>query len=55
VAYTGSTRGQWVLDHWDELAGKFVKVMPIDYKRALQKLQEEAAAAQSGGVEVAHG
>ena len=33
----------WVLDNWDELIGKFVKVMPTDYKRALQKLQEEAA------------
>ncbi len=52
VEYTGSTRGRWVLDHWDELVnptddgpGRFVKVMPVDYKLALQKLKEEQVAA----------
>ncbi len=29
--------GQCVLDNWDELLGKFVKVMPTDYKRALAR------------------
>jgi glutamate synthase (ferredoxin) len=53
VQYTGSARGQWVLDHWDELAGKFVKIMPTDYKLALRKLVEEAQAAQSGDAEAA--
>ena len=37
VEYTGSTRGQWVLDNWDDVVGKFVKVMPTDYKLALQE------------------
>jgi len=55
VQYTGSTRGQWVLDNWNELQGKFVKVMPTDYKLALKKLQEEAQAMQTEDVEVAHG
>jgi glutamate synthase (ferredoxin) len=55
VQYTGSSRGQWVLDNWNSLAGKFVKVMPIDYKLAMEKLDEEARAIQSGDVEVAHG
>jgi glutamate synthase domain-containing protein 3 len=55
VQYTGSTRGRWVLDNWNDLSGKFVKVMPTDYKLALKKLQEEAQAMQAGGVEVAHG
>ncbi len=56
VEYTDSARGRWVLDNWKQLAGKFVKVMPIDYKAALRKLQEEAASMQqSGPLEVAHG
>ncbi len=36
VQYTGSSRGQWVLDDWDELSAKLVKVMPTDYKCALR-------------------
>jgi glutamate synthase domain-containing protein 3 len=40
VKYTGSERGQWVLDHWDEVVSQFVKVMPSDYKVAIQKLKE---------------
>ncbi|MEX0675534.1 MAG: glutamate synthase large subunit [Pirellulales bacterium] len=55
VEYTESARGQWVLDNWNELAGKFVKVMPTDYKLALKKLEEEGQATQSGDVEVVHG
>ena len=55
VQYTGSSRGQWVLDHWDEAVGKFVKIMPTDYKLALQKLQEESQTERKGGLEVAHG
>jgi glutamate synthase domain-containing protein 2/glutamate synthase domain-containing protein 3 len=42
VAHTDSARGRWVLDNWDEALGKFVKIMPLDYKLALQKLKEEA-------------
>jgi glutamate synthase domain-containing protein 2/glutamate synthase domain-containing protein 1/glutamate synthase domain-containing protein 3 len=45
VEYTDSARGRWVLDNWDELVHKFVKVMPLDYKLALLKLKEEAIAA----------
>jgi glutamate synthase (ferredoxin) len=41
VDYTGSTRGQYVLDNWRELVPKFVKVMPIDYKRALEVMRRE--------------
>jgi glutamate synthase (ferredoxin) len=41
VEYTGSTRGQYVLENWDELLGKFVKVMPIDYKRALAEMKQK--------------
>ncbi len=42
--YTGSTVAQHILDNWDQEALKFVKVMPVDYKRVLQqRIQREAA------------
>jgi glutamate synthase domain-containing protein 3 len=56
VQYTGSARGRWVLDHWQQAIGKFVKIMPTDYKAALKKLEEEAQTMQQkGSLEVAHG
>jgi glutamate synthase domain-containing protein 2/glutamate synthase domain-containing protein 1/glutamate synthase domain-containing protein 3 len=39
--YTASTRARYVLDNWDVLVHKFVKIMPIDYKRALAELRKE--------------
>ncbi|MHB1157000.1 MAG: glutamate synthase large subunit [Phycisphaerales bacterium] len=33
--YTGSTVATHVLSHWDQELARFVKVMPIDYKRVL--------------------
>jgi len=35
VAYTDSPRGKRILEQWDHMAARFVKVMPIDYKRIL--------------------
>ena len=32
---TGSVNAARVLDNWDEMLPKFVKVMPRDYKRVL--------------------
>ncbi len=56
VEYTHSARGRGVLDHWNDLVGKFVKVMPSDYKAALAKLEEETQEMQQdGSLEVAHG
>jgi glutamate synthase domain-containing protein 2/glutamate synthase domain-containing protein 1/glutamate synthase domain-containing protein 3 len=46
VQYTGSARGQFVLDHWDDLLAKWVKIMPVDYKRALADMQRDSAAGQ---------
>src|SRR5581483_6761488 len=34
---TDSTVAARVLDRWDDLSGSWVKVMPIDYKRALRE------------------
>ena len=39
VAYTQSARGRHVLDAWNELVPKFVKVMPRDYQRMLSCLR----------------
>jgi len=41
VRYTASTRGQHILDNWNEYLPKFVKVMPVEYRRALQEMQVE--------------
>ena len=38
--WTGSEQAQRILDNWDEMAGKFVKVMPIDYREALERQRE---------------
>ncbi len=40
LKYTGSKRAQLLLDNWEETVGRFVKVMPIDYRRALERLKE---------------
>ena len=36
--YTGSTRARYLLDNWAASRGKFVKVFPTEYKRALGEL-----------------
>ncbi|MDA0665062.1 MAG: hypothetical protein O3B08_19810, partial [Proteobacteria bacterium] len=41
VRYTASTLAQGILDNWDDYLPKFVKVMPVEYRRALQELQVE--------------
>jgi glutamate synthase domain-containing protein 3 len=35
ASYTGSTRARQLLERWDEVLPRFVKVMPRDYKRML--------------------
>jgi hypothetical protein len=37
---TGSTVAERVLRDWDDLRGAWVKVMPLDFKRALRELAE---------------
>jgi len=39
-AATGSRQAGRILDNWPEMAGRFVKVMPIDYRKALEALRE---------------
>ncbi len=35
VEATASPRGQWILENWAQLAARFVKVFPHEYKRVL--------------------
>jgi glutamate synthase (NADPH/NADH) large chain len=37
--YTGSTRARAILDDWQAWRTKFVKVMPVEYRRALQEME----------------
>jgi glutamate synthase (NADPH/NADH) large chain len=39
LRYTGSSVAREILDNWSSQASRFVKVMPVDYKRALEKMQ----------------
>jgi len=41
--YTGSAVAERILEDWDRSLGHFHKVMPVDYKRALAELAQEAA------------
>jgi glutamate synthase (NADPH/NADH) large chain len=43
--YTNSRRAQLVLEQWQYYLPKFVKVMPTDYRRALQQMQANQALA----------
>ena len=43
--YTGSQRARDILAHWADYLPRFVKVMPVDYRAALRKMQAEQAAA----------
>jgi len=46
LRYTGSTRALAVLDDWDAARRKFVKVFPVEYKRALSELYAKQATAK---------
>ncbi|MEM1047293.1 MAG: glutamate synthase large subunit [Pseudomonadota bacterium] len=41
LQYTGSDRARDILENWAEYRGKFVKVMPVEYRRALQDMERE--------------
>jgi glutamate synthase (NADPH/NADH) large chain len=49
---TGSRRAQEILNYWSDYLPQFVKVMPVDYRRALEDMKQaqsaELAAAASG-------
>jgi glutamate synthase (NADPH/NADH) large chain len=44
--YTNSARAREILEHWEDYLPRFVKIMPVDYRRALKQLQAEQMQAQ---------
>ncbi|HCS70992.1 MAG TPA: glutamate synthase subunit alpha, partial [Rhodospirillaceae bacterium] len=50
LRYTGSSRAKHILDNWDAYLPKFVKIMPVDYRRALREMQERAAGAETAAL-----
>ncbi|MGC8641369.1 MAG: glutamate synthase large subunit [Isosphaeraceae bacterium] len=57
AGYTGSTVAAALLSDWDATIDKFVKVMPLDYRRVLleRKKAEAEAGEQEEQLEVSHG
>jgi len=39
--YTHSPRARWILDCWRGSIGRFVKVMPIDYRQSLERMRQQ--------------
>ena len=48
--YTGSTVASEILNSWETAQKKFVKVMPVDYRRVLLERKKAAANAQLAAV-----
>jgi glutamate synthase domain-containing protein 3 len=40
LEYTGSRQAARLLENWEEIIPLFVKVIPIEYRRALERIQE---------------
>jgi len=51
LLFTGSARARAILDDWDNAVGCFVKVLPVDYKRALAELKAEREATRAVAAE----
>ena len=48
--YTNSKRARNILEDWDNYLPKFVKVMPVDYRRALEEMQIAQLAASNANM-----
>ena len=48
--YTNSKRARKILEDWDNYLPKFVKVMPVDYRRALEEMQIAQLAASDANM-----
>jgi glutamate synthase (NADPH/NADH) large chain len=51
LLYTGSARARAILDDWDNAVRCFVKILPVDYKRALAELKAEREATRAVAAE----
>ena len=38
--FTDSSRARHILENWDNFLPKFIKVMPVDFRRALLEMRE---------------
>lgn len=50
LRYTGSSRAKHILDNWDSYLPKFIKITPVDYRRALREMQERAAGTETAAL-----
>ncbi|GBE44894.1 ferredoxin-dependent glutamate synthase 1 [bacterium BMS3Bbin10] len=46
--YTGSARAREILEDWDASLAKFVKIMPVEYRRALEEMTKHQEADTTG-------
>jgi glutamate synthase (NADPH) large chain len=46
--YTNSAKAKAILDDWAHYQGKFKKVMPVEYRRALEEMSKHQAADKTG-------
>jgi glutamate synthase (NADPH/NADH) large chain len=53
--YTDSERARNILADWDSFLPKFVKVMPVDYRRALEQMQAQSRPTERSGVSITVG
>jgi len=53
--YTGSSRARMILAAWSAFRPRFVKVVPVEYRRALQQMQARARTTERPEVSVAVG
>ena len=51
--YTNSARARAIIDEWENFLPKFVKVMPVDYRRALKEMED--AQSTAGGTKPKEG
>ena len=40
-------RAREILENWAEYAPKFIKVMPVDYRQALEKMQQSRSQSEA--------
>ncbi len=50
--YTGSARARAILDDWTTYLPKFVKVMPVEYRRALEEMARQQVLDRTGLSEI---
>ena len=53
--YTGSEKAAQILENWPRYLRKFVKVMPVDYRKALERQQARWRPTERQDVSVAVG